>query len=205
MTRSTDTITAKRSRPLARPTARWRVAGLSLIELIMFIVVVGIALAAVMSVFVQATNASADPQLRRQALAIAESLLEEIELQAFTYCDPDSPNASTAANAAACGAGQSEAFGPDSNTGVAESRYGTTLFDNVNDYNGFAMSGIRDITNAAVPGLAGFNVSVTVAPGGLGSIGITTGNAVVITVTVTGPNSTSVSLQGYRTRHAPNP
>lgn len=203
MTRRIESATAKPFRPTRRSMAR-RQAGLSLIELIMFIIVVGIALAAVMNVFVQATAASADPQLRRQALAIAESLLEEIELQSFTYCDPDSPNAPTAANAAACGAGQAEALGPDSNTGSTESRYGATLFDNVNDYNGFAMSGIRDITNAAVPGLAGYNASVTVAPAALGTIGLTTGNALVITVTVTGPNNLSVTLQGYRTRHAPN-
>lgn len=203
MTRRIESATAKQFRPTRRSTAR-RQAGLSLIELIMFIVVVGIALAAVMNVFVQATAASADPQLRRQALAIAESLLEEIELQSFTYCDPDSPNAATAANAAACGGGQAEALGPDSNTGSAETRYGATFFDNVNDYNGFAMSGIRDIANAAVPGLAGYNASVTVVPAALGTIGLTTGNALVITVTVTGPNNLSVTLQGYRTRHAPN-
>lgn len=199
MTRRIATATARgsRSRPLTPPSSP-RQAGLSLIELIMFIVVVGIALAAVMSVFVQATKASTDPQLRRQALAIAESLLEEIELQPFSYCDPDSPQWGIATSPAGCGA-QAEAIGPE----AGESRYGATLFDNVNDYHGFALNGIRDISNAAVPGLAGFSASVTVQPSGLGSIGITTGNALRITVTVTGPNQTSVSLQGYRTRYAP--
>ena len=43
-----------------------RAPGLTLIELLMFIVVVGIALAAMLRVFITATSASADPMIRRQ-------------------------------------------------------------------------------------------------------------------------------------------
>ena len=58
-----------------------RQAGLSLIELVMFIVIVGVAVAGVLSVMNVTTRHSADPMIRKQAQAIAESLLEEIELQ----------------------------------------------------------------------------------------------------------------------------
>ena len=58
--------------------------GISLIELIMFIVIVSVALAGIMLVMNTTTRYSADPLLHKQALTIAESLLEEIELKGFT-------------------------------------------------------------------------------------------------------------------------
>ncbi|MDH4285372.1 MAG: prepilin-type N-terminal cleavage/methylation domain-containing protein, partial [Gallionellaceae bacterium] len=76
--------------------------GISLIELIMFIVIVGIALAGVLLVMNKVTASSADPLVRKQALAIAESLLEEVELMPFTFCDPDDINAASAVSPASC-------------------------------------------------------------------------------------------------------
>ncbi|HOZ65208.1 MAG TPA: type II secretion system protein, partial [Burkholderiaceae bacterium] len=108
--------------------------GFTLIELIMFIVVISGALAGVLTVFIQATRGSAEPQLRRQAMAIAESLLEEVQLMPFTYCDPDDVVAETAASAAGCTT--AEAMGPE----AGETRTASPQFDNVNDYNGYAMA-----------------------------------------------------------------
>lgn len=183
---------------LPRPRPR-RGRGLSLIELLVFIVVVSAALAGVLRVFLQSTAASADPLLRRQALAIAESLLEEIELMPATYCDADDANVASAAGSGGC-ASLPEAIGPE----AGESRFATPQFDHAGDYHGYTMSGIVDITGAAVPGLSGYSASVAVAPAALGSIAAGSGDALRITVTVTGPGGTSVSLDGYRSRHAPN-
>ena len=66
------------------------------------------------------------------------------------------------------------------------------------------MSGIVDITNTSVSGLSGYTASVQVAPAALGSITALSGDALRITVQVTGPGNVSVTLQGYRSRHAPN-
>jgi MSHA pilin protein MshD len=60
-----------------------RQRGISLIELIMFIVIVSIALAGILLGINQITGHSADTMLRKQALTAAESLLEEIEAQTF--------------------------------------------------------------------------------------------------------------------------
>ncbi|MEO8119411.1 MAG: prepilin-type N-terminal cleavage/methylation domain-containing protein [Rhodoferax sp.] len=173
-------------------------SGFTLIELIIFIVIVSAALAGVLSVLNQSTARSADPQLRRQALAIAESLLEEVQLMPFTFCDPDDPAVETAANAAGCTT--PEAIGPE----AGETRAGTPQFDNVNDYHGFSMpAGISDITGAAVAGLGLYSANVTVQAAALGTIPAA-GNALRITVTVNGPGATQVRLEGWRTRYAPN-
>jgi len=169
------------------------------VELIVFMVVVSAALAGVLQIFVQAGASSADPMIRRQALAIAESLLQEVQLMPFTFCDPDDANVDLAADSAGCS--QPENLGPE----AGESRYaGSTPFDNVNDYHGFSMSGIRDLGDSAVSGLERYHASVTVAAAALGSIGAGSGDALRITVSVSGPGGETITLQGYRTRHAPN-
>jgi MSHA pilin protein MshD len=178
--------------------------GFTLVELIIFIVVVSAALAGVLTVLNQSTASSADPQLRRQAQAIAESLLEEVQLMPFTFCDPDDPAVDTAASAAIIPGGctVAEAIGPE----LGETRSGATQFDNVNDYHGFALAsppGISDITGAPVPGLERYSASISVQAAALDSIPAA-GDALRITVTVNGPGSTQVRLEGWRTRYAPN-
>ena len=134
-----------------------RQRGISLIELIMFIVIISVALAGILLVMNTTNKSSADPLVAKQALAIAESLLEEVELQPFTYCEPDDANApfATAATAAQCpkagGIGGVEMMGPETEAGVPETRGSpTTPFDNVNDYSGFNMpaGAIMNIANA---------------------------------------------------------
>lgn len=58
--------------------------GISLIELILFIVIIGVGVLGILGVMNQATAHSADPLVRKQALAVAESLLEEIELHSMS-------------------------------------------------------------------------------------------------------------------------
>lgn len=186
--------------------------GISLIELIVFIVVVSAASAGVLVAFTSSTRSSADPMIQKQALAVAEAFLEEVQLQSFTYCDPDDTNAATAlsavVNAATDCALTVEAMGPE-----GESRYSaTTPFDNVNDYNGYdsgadAPPGIKDISQTAIAGLAAYRVAVSVAAqplNGVGSDANGVPQSLLITVTVTGPGNTTVVLHGYRLRYAPN-
>ena len=87
---------------------------------------------------------------------------------------------------------------------AGETRYAAlTPFDNVNDYNGFAMAGgILDITGATIAGLGAYSAAVVVTPLVFG--GIAAADAQQITVTVTGPGNITVTLDGIRTRHAPN-
>ena len=52
--------------------------GFTLIELIVYIVVVTFALAGILSVMNVVVKNSADPMVRKQAIVLAESILEEI-------------------------------------------------------------------------------------------------------------------------------
>ena len=177
-----------------------------------FIVVVGVAVAGILLVLDKTALHSVDPLIRKQALAIAEGLLEEVELMPFTYCDPDDANADAATGAFVGGSGCAstvEALGPE----AGESRYSTTApFDNVNDYNGFCMgpngspacsvATVSDLDGNSITGLEAYTASVTVAQQALGTI--PAAESLLITVTVTGPSNTTVKLDGYRVRYAPN-
>jgi MSHA pilin protein MshD len=174
--------------------------GASLIEVIVFIVVVSVAAAAVLGALQWSTRASVDPMIRKQVLAIAESLLEEILLQPWTWCDPGDANVATASSAAGC-ASLPESIGPE----AGESRYSTASpFDNVNDYHGFAMTGIRNVLNDAVAGLESYSATVGVREFTLADASGVAAPALRVTVTVTGPANAQVVMEGFRTRHAPN-
>ncbi len=189
----------RRRLPRAPWPAQRRLRGLSMVELLLFIVVVSAALVGVLAALQPGSQASADPQLRRQALAIAEALLEEVQLMPFTWCDADDANVETATSAAGC-ASLPEAMGPE----PGEGRFAPPSFDHVNDYNGYTLASIVDLTNTPIPALAGYSASVGVAAADLGTITAASGATLRITVTVNGPHGTSVTLDGWRTRHAPN-
>ncbi|MGH8700693.1 MAG: type IV pilus modification PilV family protein [Burkholderiales bacterium] len=102
-----------------------------------------------------------------------------------------------------------EAIGPE----AGETRYSASSpFDNVNDFHGFdsntaAPSGIRNIDGSLIAGLDDYRVTVSVTGQPLDVIGNDADGypqSLLITVTVTGPGRTTVTLQGYRTRYAPN-
>jgi len=199
-----------------------RAPGVTLVELVVFIVIVGVALAGLFAAFNTITAASADPQVRKQVLAIAESLMDEVALLPFTFCDPDDANAATATSATV-GAGPTNCataaevaavLTTDPATNEAgETRYGAspdTPFDNVNDYHGFSLPappGIKGIADNAIAGLGGYAASITVTQAGLATgvpiDAIAAAAALRISVTVTGPSGVTTTLEGYRTRYAP--
>lgn len=192
---------------------RRRARGLTLIEVVIFIVVVAIGFTSLFMLHANTARVSVDPLIRKQALALATAFLEEIELRPFTYCDPDDPQVYSALSATVGATGCSSAAmvenpGPETGESSAAAR---TSLDNVNDYSGFAtVSGanIRDITGSPISatGLSGYSVSIAVANIAAGELGavVPASEALKIAVTVTGPAGVSVQLQGYRVRYAPN-
>lgn len=144
--------------------------GFTLIELIISIAIVAIAGTAVVGVLTTSAAQSAERMIQQQSNAIATSYLDEV-LQK-PYDDPDGID----------GEGSRAAF------------------DDVDDYNGLTNVGARDQTDAPIPGLAGYTVTVSVTPGSLG--GIPAGSVRLVVVTVQHVNTgKSVVLTGYRARY----
>ncbi len=202
-----------------RPSVRQR--GVTMIELILFIVIVGIAVGGILTVMNLSTRGSVDPVRRKQALIIAEGLLEEIELAKFSYCDPADPAADDADNttsAAAC-ATAPERWGQQAPEPAGSGR----PYDNVNDYvtapdtwttafnNG---AGVLVDANGTPLDVKGYSARVKIVPAVLGAIGNdlasppnagNTADTVVLRITVeVSYDGESVTLDGYRVRYAPN-
>jgi len=149
--------------------------GFTLIELIIFIVVVSIGLVGILSVMNTVVKSSADPMVRKQTIAIAESLLEEILLKDYASPSGGSNGVSTCTLA-----------------GGARAQW-----DNVCDYNGYTTTGIVDALGSPVTGLASYNISPPVSV--VSSTDLTGVATKKITVSVSGPQG-SISLTGYRSR-----
>ena len=123
-------------------------SGFSLLELIIFIVVVSVGVAGILMVMDVSVKSSADPMVRKQAVALADSIMEEILLKSYAH----DPTALVGTNRA--------------------------TYDNVDDFNGLTQTAFTDlptalagyaiaITVVALPaGLGGVNmkeVTVTVS------------------------------------------
>ena len=185
-----------------KPIDGGRQTGLTLIELIVFIVIVGVGVAGITLTYNTVVRRSADPMIRKQALSIAESLLLEIEQQPFTWCDPQDANVATATSAGGCATNnQSSLVGPSPGSETRGSN--TDPFDNVADYGGMTNVAASDIMGGnAVAGYTA-TVRITQAGGVAPFAGIPADAVLRIAVTVSGPGET-VTLVGYRLRYAPN-
>ena len=204
-------------------TRRTRQAGLTMPEMIIFIVIISVALVGILMVMNVTMKRSGDAQLRKQALSIAEALLEEVESARYTYCDGQDGNVGTsyhaqvqAGNPAYCAA-TIEGVGPEPGN--------THPYDNVNDYVTALGSQqaitLYDANNVALTGLSGTYVPcITITSTTLAGMENDTygnpavGSALLIRIDVysgsgitcgsTSSSTPVVTLEGYRTQYAPN-
>lgn len=151
-----------------------RQQGFTLIELIIFIVIVGVGVAGVLSVFTSSVKNSADPMVRKQAMSVAESLLEEILLKEFK--DPNGGTNGVSSCALATGSNR-------------------TLWDDVCDYNTYTSSGVTDVQGNAVSALSGYKVLPAVA---VTTVAIGGVNLKRVAVSVTDTQNNVISVVGYR-------
>lgn len=193
--------------------ARTREQGVTLVELLMFIVIIAVALAGILQVMRFTTANSADPLRRKQALMVAEALLEEVRQAGFTFCDPRADNAAEARSTAECTPQLGEVWGNEGPPGTPFVR----PFDNVNDYVGassVATAAFNDSAGALADALgrpmnlAGYSATVAITPDKLGTIPAGTtadSDALRIRITVAYGGDAPVILDGYRARYAPAP
>lgn len=175
--------------------------------------VISVSLTGMLMLIHSTSRKSADPMVRKQAVAIAEAMLNEVLAQPFTYCDPqDAANdaATLPASTAACTGGaagsQDKGGGTLGPQPAGEGRFSATNpFDNVADYHGYGTSGViygMDDGSTRITALDGYSVAVTVSRAGT-TFSIAADAALRVDVLVTGKGE-SVTLTGYRFRFAPN-
>ena len=146
--------------------------GFTLVEVVITILVISIVAVVLTSAQAIVNQRSSDPMISCQAIAVAESYLEEI--LAKDYLDP---NAGTVCPAA-----------PGSRA----------LYDNVCDYDGLS-GAIEDQLGNSL-GLTDYTAAVSVAPSG-NLNGVNSANVVLVTVTVTDPLGHTTKLSGYRANY----
>jgi MSHA pilin protein MshD len=158
-----------------------RQRGLSLIELVVFIVVVAIGLTGILSVLTLTAEKSSDPMVRKQGIAVAEAMLEEVLLKSFADACPPLPLACTP---------NEPADRPN--------------YTAVTHYNGWNQNGVASLVAplTTIIGLENYNVTVAVVPAALGDITLVSGDAVSITVIVTVIGTVeAITLVGFRTSY----
>jgi len=113
-----------------------RSTGFTLPEMLMVIVVMGVGLAGVLIAFSTVGRGSADPVLQKQMLAIAEEMMEEIQLRPYV----------AVANAAPAGCARN-------------------TFNDIQDYNGYTTSNkICAIDGTTIAALKGYSIAVAMQP-----------------------------------------
>ena len=153
-----------------------RSAGVTLVELIVALVIIGVALAGMVAVYTATTRSSTDPVIVQQMEAIADNMMEEILMKPFAR-QPGMP------------------------VPAASDRL---LYSTVSDYDGYGqdLQGIRDVEGNQIPGLERYNVAVSVKPTTLTNVPSPDALRIVVTVTVSGTDPSlpkPLVLTGWRT------
>ena len=157
--------------------------GLTLIELIVFIAIVSVALAGVLAVFNGTVWHSADPLIRKQALAVAEAMLDEVLSKEYQN-DTAGDNATTPA------LGCTPGTVPSCRANTQGDRQN---YNDVDDYDQWDQTGVVDLLGNAVAGLGAYRVQIGVAaPADFDGV---VGKLVTVTVTNGGE---AITLTGFR-------
>jgi MSHA pilin protein MshD len=190
-----------------------RVSGFSLIETLIFILVLGIGLTGILGLLIQNTSSSADPYVRERAVAIAHAYMDEIMGRRFDehtplgggcvetgsnsctdYCggltDPVCVRSKCRLQAAAQCVPRADVGGFAAEEGSRQA------YDDLDDYAGLveAPTGLE----GAAGDYAGFRVSVSVTQPVASWQGIDPRDLRRIQVAVSSPLGETITLQGMR-------
>ena len=153
--------------------------GLTLIELIMFMVIVTAGIAGILLVINTVVKSSADPMVRKQSIAMADAVLEEVLLKAY-----QNPTGGFSTTPATCASDR-------------------PLLDDVSDYACFdgtlattKILGSQMLASATGPLPDTFWAKVVVS-----AVTVSGVSMKKVTVTVTDPSNATYALSGYRANY----
>ncbi len=149
--------------------------GLTLVELVISMVVIGIVVTGIFGALSGMAGSSGDPVPRTQAIAIAEAYLEEVRLQQYETV------------------GSCPAVPPPG---------GRSRFTHSCHYQGLTDNGARDQFGNAIVGLEDYQISISINQSSA-LTGIAATDAQLIGIAVTSPANESFTLSTYKTREWP--
>lgn len=155
--------------------------GVTLIELIITIVILGITLASIMSILSSGFSRSADPLWQSKAVELMQAYMDEIIAMRFDGTTP---------------LGGGAIAGPCTISSDGQAR---TAFDDVDDYNGLDEQPPMLISGVTLNQYySDYRVQINVACAGT-EVGLPSNDfAKRITITVTGPSSDQLQLAAYK-------
>lgn len=178
-------------------------SGFTLIELVVAIVIMSIGVAGFLTLILNTTKNSVDPQIRVQGNAIAQAYLEEIMLSSF--CDPDWDHDSDPATPLDCpNQCASSACASCKAIGLGWTTETRNTFDDVCDYTAISGASVTDRNGLALGTVGDYNVTVTVNDVGISLNTTATSNAgqvVRVDVDVTHTSGTTMQLSSFKANY----
>jgi MSHA pilin protein MshD len=162
-----------------------KINGFSLIEMVITIVVIGIALTALTSSLFSGVGRNADPLWQAKATQLSQAYLDEI--LAMRYQE-DSPIGGGSV-------GSCSINGAETGSGIGGGESSRSLFDDVDDYHGLSESAdFLDTTTSS--SYSGYGVSIEVEC--VGPTNASANNSKLIAITITSPTNQRLVFSVFR-------
>ncbi len=197
-----------------------RMRGFTLVETVLFIVVVAVGLTGVVLMFTQTAGTSHEPLLREKALTVAKATMDEIRSRRWdentpvgggcvetasaacsTYCGGLDDAQCVASKCRLAAPGDCRAAASVSGVVPGAEEAGRAGFDDIDDYDGLAVSPPEDDAGNPLPGFGGdyaVNVSVSQPAAAWNGIPAADVRRIIVTVTYDGGR---IRLSSYRVNY----
>lgn len=163
-----------------------RQQGATLVELVMTIVIIGVAIAGVVGAFSLITGRSADPLNQTRAVALAQLYMDEILARNY--------DESSKVGGGKVPAAQVDCTSPGAD---GETRAG---YDDVDDYHAITNAIPEDGEGNPLPGYGNFRISIAVSCAGddISEMSLANSDAKRIDITITDPSNATYRFSAYR-------
>ncbi|ABC32791.1 conserved hypothetical protein [Hahella chejuensis KCTC 2396] len=156
-----------------------RQRGVTLVELVITIIVIGVALVAIVTAMSGSIGRSSDVLLRNRTIQLAQAYLDEILGKRYDEATP------------------SGGAPPVTSCNIVTEEGSRDEYDDVDDYDGVLNEAPRSQTDADFNNYPGYLVSVSVTCAGA-DIGLSASNAKLVRVTITPPSGPAMTFSAYR-------
>ena len=153
--------------------------GVTLVELVITIVILGIALVAIVSAISASVSRGSNVLLQDRMIELSQAYMDEILGKRF---DEDTPIGG---------------FPPVTSCNIATEEADRADYDDVDDYNAIANEAPASQTSSDFSDYVGYEVTVTVSCDG-GDLGVTNTRAKRVTLLITDPRGQSMTFAAYK-------